>query len=411
VPALSSSPVSAALEQLSRLPASDRALLPGQCPGLAEYLERVPDRRNRRGVRHSLTSLLMAAVAAVLAGATSFTAVGEWAADAPPQALAALGVRCDPLTPAGSCRRMRPPSAACWKRPTRTRWMLLSGPGWMRGCRLPARPQDTRGAPRRAVAVDGKAVRGTHHASADGQPAYLQAALDQRCGVVPGRSGWTARPARLPGSRRCPGRWTWPGTSSPPTRCTPSASTPSSLSRKKRAHYILAVKKNQPGLYARVNNLPWRRIPVAARQHGRGHGRQEHRTLKAAAVAAGLGFPHAAQAICLTRQVRPLDGGRWRTVTVYAITSLDAHQATPAQLAAWIRGHWQTGALHHLRDVSYGEDASPIRAGSGPQAMATLRNLAIGILKTAGHTSIAAACRHHARDATRTLETLGLDPA
>jgi hypothetical protein len=408
---LSSSPVSAALEQLSRLPASDRALLPGQCPGLAEYLERVPDRRNRRGVRHSLTSLLMAAVAAVLAGATSFTAVGEWAADAPPQALAALGVRCDPLTPAGSCRRMRPPSAACWKRPTRTRWMLLSGPGWMRGCRLPARPQDTRGAPRRAVAVDGKAVRGTHHASADGQPAYLQAALDQRCGVVPGRSGWTARPARLPGSRRCPGRWTWPGTSSPPTRCTPSASTPSSLSRKKQAHYILVVKKNQPGLYARVNNLPWRRIPVAARQHGRGHGRQEHRTLKAAAVAAGLGFPHAAQAICLTRQVRPLDGGRWRTVTVYAITSLDAHQATPAQLAAWIRGHWQIEALHHLRDVSYGEDASPIRAGSGPQAMATLRNLAIGILKTAGHTSIAAACRHHARDATRTLETLGLDPA
>ena len=40
----------------------------------------------------------------------------------------------------------------------------------------------------------------------------------------------------------------------------------------------------------------------------------------------------------------------------------------------------------------------------GPQAMATLRNLAIGTLKTAGHTSIAAACRHDARDATRTLE-------
>ena len=121
------------------------------------------------------------------------------------------------------------------------------------------------------------------------------------------------------------------------------------------------------GLYAQVKNLPWRRIPVAARQHGRGHGRQEHRTLKAAAVAAGLTFPHAAQAICLTRQVRPLDGGRWRTVTVYAITSLDAHQATPAQLAAWIRGHWQIEALHHLRDVSYGEDASQIRAGSGPR--------------------------------------------
>ena len=97
----------------------------------------------------------------------------------------------------------------------------------------------------------------------------------------------------------------------------------------KGAHYILVVKKNQPGLYAQVKNLPWRRIPVASRQHDRGHGRQEHRALKAAAVAAGLGFPHAAQAICLTRQIRPLDGGRWRTITVYAITSLDAHQATP----------------------------------------------------------------------------------
>jgi predicted transposase YbfD/YdcC len=117
------------------------------------------------------------------------------------------------------------------------------------------------------------------------------------------------------------------------------------------------------------------------------------------------------QALCLTRQIRPQDGGRWRTVTVYAITSLDAHQATPAQLAAWIRGHWQIEALHHLRDVSYGEDASQIRTGSGPQVMAALRNLAIGILKTAGHASIAAACRHHARDATRTLETLGLRPA
>jgi hypothetical protein len=41
--------------------------------------------------------------------------------------------------------------------------------------------------------------------------------------------------------------------------------------------------------------------------------------------------------------------------------------------------------------------------------MATLRNLAIGIFKLAGHPSIAAAC-HHSRDATRTLTTLGLNP-
>jgi predicted transposase YbfD/YdcC len=76
-----------------------------------------------------------------------------------------------------------------------------------------------------------------------------------------------------------------------------------------------------------------------------------------------------------------------------------------------IRGHWQIEALHHLRDVSYGEDASQIRTGSGPHAMAALRDLAIGTLETAGHTSIAAACERHTRDASRTLETLGLRPA
>jgi hypothetical protein len=68
-------------------------------------------------------------------------------------------------------------------------------------------------------------------------------------------------------------------------------------------------------------------------------------------------------------------------------------------------------ALHYIRDVTYGEDASPIRAGSGPQAMAPPRNLGIGILELGGCPGIAAACRHHARDATRTLGTFGLTPA
>jgi predicted transposase YbfD/YdcC len=142
----------------------------------------------------------------------------------------------------------------------------------------------------------------------------------------------------------------------------------------KGAHYILVVKKNQPSLYAQVKNLPWRNIPAGDRQRDRGHGREEHRTLKAATVAAGLCFPYAAQALCVTRRIRPLSGGKkWRTVTIYAVTSLTASQATPAQLAEWIRGHWRIEALHHIRDVTYCEDASQTRTGNGPQVMATLR--------------------------------------
>jgi hypothetical protein len=63
------------------------------------------------------------------------------------------------------------------------------------------------------------------------------------------------------------------------------------------AHYILTVKDNQPKLRAQLAALPWRDVPATADTRERGHGRPERRTLKVTAVAAGLRFPHAAQAI------------------------------------------------------------------------------------------------------------------
>jgi hypothetical protein len=88
---------------------------------------------------------------------------------------------------------------------------------------------------------------------------------------------------------------------------------------------------------------------------------------------------------------------------------LHVHQAKPVQLAAWIRGHWSIeNAVHWVRDVTYDEDRSQIRTGAGPQVMTALRNAAIGALRTAGITNIAAANRHHARDSTRPLALLGI---
>jgi len=81
-----------------------------------------------------------------------------------------------------------------------------------------------------------------------------------------------------------------------------------------------------------------------------------------------------------------------------------------AELASWIRGHWQIEALHHIRDVTHAEDASQIRARNSPRVMATLRNLAVPLHRLAGHGNIAAACRHHARNATRALAACGLSP-
>jgi hypothetical protein len=58
-------------------------------------------------------------------------------------------------------------------------------------------------------------------------------------------------------------------------------------------------------------------------------------------VAAGLLFPHAAQAIQIRRRRRPAGTNKWSTETSYAITSLGFAQARAIQLAAIIRGHWK----------------------------------------------------------------------
>jgi predicted transposase YbfD/YdcC len=165
----------------------------------------------------------------------------------------------------------------------------------------------------------------------------------------------------------------------------------------------VCVKGNQPTLRNTLKTLPWKDIPVGHTQTNRGHGRIEKRTVKAVTVEAGLAFPHAAQAIQIVRRSRPIKPGtgkraKWRTETVYAITTLTAQEAQPAELARWLKGHWSIeNQLHWVRDVTLGEDLHQARTGNGPHVLASCRNLLISLLRLAGHTSIARALRQHAR--------------
>jgi hypothetical protein len=58
------------------------ALGSDQCRSLLEDLAAIAAPRKRRGRRHALATVLAVAVAAVLTGARSLVAIGEWAADA-----------------------------------------------------------------------------------------------------------------------------------------------------------------------------------------------------------------------------------------------------------------------------------------------------------------------------------------
>ena len=58
---------------------------------------------------------------------------------------------------------------------------------------------------------------------------------------------------------------------------------------------------------------------------------------------------------------------------------------------------------HWVRDVTFAEDLSQIRAGNGPAVMATLRNVAISLHRLAGATNIAQACRRLGRHPNRVI--------
>lgn len=111
------------------------------------------------------------------------------------------------------------------------------------------------------------------------------------------------------------------------------------------------------------------------------HGRIEARRLALSReVVAHLQWPGAAQ-VCRIERTRELAGKTSREI-VYAITSLPRERAGPEELLALVRQHWSIeNRLHWRRDVALREDASRIRSGNAPQALAALRNTMLRLVE------------------------------
>jgi predicted transposase YbfD/YdcC len=309
------------------------------------------------------------------------------------------------MPPSTSLSRPRPPSARTLARLDADALAAAVGAWLAERDRERPRPAASR---RRAVAVDGKTLRGARGAGADGRPAHLLACMDHTSRAVLAQRQVAGAPEEVPAFVPLLEPLDLAGVVVTADALQTHPEAAEFLVCEQRAHYLFVVKANQPLLLARCQRLPWHRVPVLDRTRDRGHGRIEVRTLKAVSVH-HLGFPHAAQVLQVTRRTRALQAPRrLTTVTGYAVTSLTHAQASPARLADLLRGHWAIEALHHLRDVIFAEDASQVRTGSGPHVMATLRNLVIGVLCRAGPVNVAAALRHHARDPRRPLATLGI---
>ena len=332
-----------------------------------------------RGRRHGLQSVLLA-LQAVMAGASSWVAIAQWAAIAP-QALGVAGA---------------PPSAATFRRVLAAVDIAAVEAAltvWVTGRQArarAARPTGTTVAEgRTVVAVDGKTLRGSKDAG--GQQSKLVCVYDHahqlvltQTAVAAGDevAAFTAALATLPDLSNVL-------VTADALHCQRAHA---HFLAARGGHYLFTVKSNQPLLRQALMRLPWAKAP-GTRRRGRGHGRTESRSIKVIDLdgtdAHGL-FPHARRAIKVVRR-RRIGARRPSVEIVYAITSLDYRAADPRLLADWLQGHWAIeNSVHHVRDVTQREDASRIRLGAGPQLMAALRNTATNIARLTGHANIAA---------------------
>jgi predicted transposase YbfD/YdcC len=384
---------------------------------LLECFAAVPDPRRRRGIRHRLPVILGLAVAAVLAGCVALADITAWIGCAPPELLGSLDAR-----PGAADRR--PPHPDTVERV----FALLGAQGLAdhTGAYLMGR---TGTGPVTfpvagpvmlpAIAIDGKAVRGA--IGADGLIPYLLAAATHGESVVIAERLIGPKTNEVPEFQPLLRGLDLAGWVLTMDAGHTVRSHATFIAGELLAHFVMIVKGNQKGLFERLDALDWASVPVAHKSAGTGHGRKETRTIQVMDAPADLGFPHVAQVFLIERHTirkvrrRKKNSRKYTTreirsaIAVLGITSLSAREAAPEHLAAYVRGHWAIeNKIHWVRDVTFREDSSRIRTGSRPRIMATLRNLAIGLIRQAGHTKIAATIRRIRNDPRLLIAILGL---
>jgi len=347
---------------------------------LIQFLSIIEDPRQARGRRHSLVNVLALALGAVAAGVRSFTGIAEWANDVGPAVLQQVGLE------------VTIPSEATIRRvigaldPD-----LLS---LLFGVWTQVRLTETVG--RIVMALDGKTLRGAKHGE---HPApQLVAALSHNSGLVLGQMRVPDGSSEVPTARRLLALFNLVGVVVT-MDAAHTVKTTASQVIDQGGHYVLTVKNNNRILKRQLKGLPWGEIAGTSTTQ-RGHGRTVTRTIKAFPTPPGIEFADCAQVLQLRRTVTK---NHKRTVeVVYLVSSLSPTEATPTQIGAMVQGHWGVEVrLHLIRDLTWDEDRSQVRTGNAPAMMAVLRNMAITLLRLAGHKNIAAATRHLSRDHRR----------
>ena len=231
----------------SRIPALERQ-------SLVEVFADVPDPRGRRGRRYRLGVILALAAAAVLAGCRSLLAIWEHIVDLGAEQRRLLGLEPGQAVPFESTIRRVLAGVDADVLDARIGSWLHTRTGVVAG--------------RRVIAVDGKTLRGARRGG--GLAPHLLAMLGHASGVVVGQRRVDAK------SNEIPELWALlaPYDLREVVVAVDALHTQTGTAvwlRDQGAHYLMMVKRNQPGLLKALKTLPWKNIPPLA-WSDRGHG-------------------------------------------------------------------------------------------------------------------------------------------
>lgn len=378
------------------------------CADLLELLGAVSDGRSDQGRDHPVSVVLALAAAAVVAGMRGYTAITGWVSDVPATVLADLYIR------AGALPTGPPSKTTIWRVLTDAdadafdaavgRWLtglaeLTPAPG-ADGCSdSPVLMQ---------VRLDGKTIRVAK--DAEGNQRHLLAALagpDAATSVVAAQAEVGAKTNEVPMATAVLGRIDLNNKIVTADALHTVKATAQHI-HERGGQFVFPVKENRRALFDALDTLAWQDVPVAHRSVDKGHGRLTTRTIQVLPAPPDLPFPHVNQVFLIERYVSDFRGGPISAVAALGVASPKPDQASPANLANYVREQWSIESLHWIRDTLYQEDKSQIKTRSGPRIMATLRNLAIGALRLAGRTDITEATRWAARRMNQPFTILGL---
>lgn len=213
--------------------------------GLLDLLQTITDPRKPRGVRHSVVSIVALATCACLAGARSFEAIAQWAAECSREALNRLG-----------CRRPAPPSEPTFRRVLQR---LDAGTLDRQIGHWLARQQPLAG---QGLAIDGKTLRGAH----DGEkpaPHLLSALLHQE-GLVLAQQPVGEKTNEIPCLQPLLDDVNIAGAVVTADALHTQTETARYLVEEKQADYLFTVKGNQSTLKQDIHDLRLDAFPPSA---------------------------------------------------------------------------------------------------------------------------------------------------